>query len=424
MQHKLIKHSGKKLLGDSALINAHVGVAVYDAGEKSFLYKYNSNKYFVPASNTKLPTLYAGMKYLGDSLTGVFYAERNDTVFLLPSGDPTFLHGGYKTQPVFDFLKKQNNKITIQNEDWKTEALGYGWAWDDYLGSYMVERNAFPVYGNVIKWVQQRVVEKKETGNDTAALIFTDPEINWDVKFDTERSKQFNVVRPQSENVYRITEGTEMNSELEIPFVTNGIKSALELLKDTLHKEIASTVFNKAGLEFKSIKSQHVDSMFRPLMYRSDNFFAEQTLLMVSNHLFGYMNEHQLIDTLLKTDLKDFPQKPVWVDGSGLSRYNLFTPEDFVWLLAKMKDEFGLDRLKAILPTGGTGTLRNYYLNEKGLIFAKTGSLSGQIALSGYLITPANKLLIFSVLVNNHHSSPTAVRRAVEQFIKDLVNYK
>jgi serine-type D-Ala-D-Ala carboxypeptidase/endopeptidase (penicillin-binding protein 4) len=155
-------------------------------------------------------------------------------------------------------------------------------------------------------------------------------------------------------------------------------------------------------------------------MYRSDNFFAEQTLMMVSNQLFGEMDEQKLIAHLLKNDLNGFPQKPKWVDGSGLSRYNLFTPEDFVWLLMKMKDEFGLERLKTILPTGNTGTLRNYYVNETGLIFAKTGSLTGHLALSGFLITEKNKLLVFSVIVNNHNTSATAVRRAVEKYIKAL----
>ena len=85
-----------------------------------------------------------------------------------------------------------------------------------------------------------------------------------------------------------------------------------------------------------------------------------------------------------------------------------------------MKDEFGLERLKLLLPTGNEGTLRNYYKDETGLIFAKTGTLSGHVALSGFLITSKNKLLIFSVQVNNHYTSGTAVRRAVEKFLQKI----
>src|SRR4029077_9774175 len=100
---------------------------------------------------------------------------------------------------------------------------------------------------------------------------------------------------------------------------------------------------------------------FIPMMYRSDNFFAEQTLLMVSRQQLGIMKDEIIIDTLLNGVLADLPQKPSWVDGSGLSRFNLFTPKDFVFLLSKFKNEFGMERMKTILPTGGKGTLKNYY---------------------------------------------------------------
>ena len=141
---------------------------------------------------------------------------------------------------------------------------------------------------------------------------------------------------------------------------------------------------------------------------------------MVSNQKLGIMNDQMVIDTLLKTDLKNLPQKPNWADGSGLSRYNLFTPLDFVWLLNTMQVEFGLERMKRLLPTGGTGTLRNYYKQDSGYIFAKTGSLSDVLALSGYIISKKNHLLIFSVLVNNHLGPAYLVRRAVESFLHQI----
>ena len=166
--------------------------------------------------------------------------------------------------------------------------------------------------------------------------------------------------------------------------------------------------------------SQPTDSMLKPLMHRSDNFFAEQTLLMVSDKLLGIMNDERIIDTLLKSDFNDLPQKPNWVDGSGLSHYNLFSPKDFVMILNKMKNEFGLERIKNILATGGTGTIRNYYKADSGFIYAKTGTLSGVVALSGFLYTKKNKLLIFTTLVNNHNTSSIVIRKAIEKFIKEV----
>jgi len=207
-----------------------------------------------------------------------------------------------------------------------------------------------------------------------------------------------------------------------VPFVTRGLESAVELLRDTVSQNIFIThsPFTIDHSLFTVLRSRPVDSLFHPMMYRSDNFFAEQTLLMVSNEKLGVMNDEKIVDTLLKTDLKELPQKPGWADGSGLSRFNLFTPQDFTWLLNKMKNEFGLERMKHILPTGGQGTLGSRYKQDSSFIYAKTGSLSGVAALSGYLITQKNHLLIFSVLVNNYSASGSQVRDAVAKFIGEL----
>lgn len=413
----------QQLSTDSAFLHAHVGVSVYDVNTQSSIFQYNSNKYFVPASNIKIPTLYAGMKYLGTRLPGLLVSEQADSVIISPTGDPTFLHTDYKQHPVFDFLKTTNKPIGINISNWKTDAMGSGWTWNDYLGYYSAERSPMPVYGNYLTWMQERTVETREGLKDTAVMIFTQPEINWPVTFATVKGNRFDVYRPRTENVYTITEGKEMKTALEVPFVTNGIQATLELLKDTLLKEITITATQPKSPS-QIIYSQPADSMFKPLMYRSDNFYAEQTLLMVSQQLLSVMDEQLLIDSLLKTDFKNMPHRPRWADGSGLSRYNLFTPDDFVWLLLKMKEEFGMERLKSIFATGNTGTLRNYYKEEAGFIYAKTGTLSGVVALSGYLYTKKNKLLVFSFLVNNHNTSSATIRRAVEKFIKELrANY-
>jgi D-alanyl-D-alanine carboxypeptidase/D-alanyl-D-alanine-endopeptidase (penicillin-binding protein 4) len=85
-----------------------------------------------------------------------------------------------------------------------------------------------------------------------------------------------------------------------------------------------------------------------------------------------------------------------------------------------MRNDFTFERLKVILPTGGEGTINNYYKTISGNIYAKTGTLSNNCALSGYLITSKGKLLIFSVLANNYITGATPVRRAVEQFLEGI----
>lgn len=114
------------------------------------------------------------------------------------------------------------------------------------------------------------------------------------------------------------------------------------------------------------------------------------------------------------------PQQPVWVDGSGLSRYNLMTPENFVWLLSKLKQEFGMERLRRIFPGIQEGTLRNFFISPNLRVFAKTGTLSGHTALTGYLYTQSNRLFAFSIMVNHYGGSSTSVKRALERFLTEI----
>jgi len=138
---------------------------------------------------------------------------------------------------------------------------------------------------------------------------------------------------------------------------------------------------------------------------------------MISNQQLGTMSETKVIEKVLSDTTIKFPQKPVWVDGSGLSRYNLFTPEDMVYILQKSENEFGVDLIKKIFPTGNEGTLKGYYDDKAGFIYAKTGTLSGQFALSGYLKTRKNSLLIFSIMINNHNQKASDVRKVVGEYV-------
>jgi len=408
------------VLKDSSLTTAQVGISIFEPATNKYWYNYNGSHYFVPASNTKIPTCYAAMKYLGDSVTGILTTENDSALFFLPAADPTLLHPDFKEQAVISFLQHVNKKIYTTDAKWESTPLGSGWSWNDYNEPYMAERSPMPVYGNIIKWIRD------SSSNDEPVLIYSIPEINWKVDFTPNPENNFYVKRRVSENAYLVAAGPRKFKVQDVPFVTNGIMATLELLPDTIHKTVNllslkefQTFFNKTT-DLKKVKTQPTDSLFKLMMHHSDNFFAEQTLLMVSNELLGVMNDERIIDTLLKTDFKDLPQKPRWADGSGLSRYNLFSPQDFVSIFGKMKNEFGMDRIKLIFPTGNEGTLTNYYKAESGYLFAKTGTLSGVVCLSGFLYTKKNKLLIFSILVNNHNSSASAVRKAVEKFIEGV----
>jgi len=425
IQKQIARSANEDVLSNKALTTAHVGISIFDPAANQYLYNYQGDHYFVPASNTKLPTCYAAMKYLSDSLTSALLFYNDTAILIIPFADPSLLYPDFKNQPLIEFLKSQSKSIYIKGDNWREEAMGSGWSWNDYNESYMAERSPLPIYGNVLKWVQ--VIDDLTK----PAFIYSIPEINWVVKFkESNGNRRFNVIRELGSNTYLLNEGFERQKEQWVPFVTDGLHSAIELLEDTIHRNInlvsISAPFRlEVGTKnriIKRIHSQPTDSLLKPMMHRSDNFFAEQTLLMVSNEMLGIMNDEKIIDTLLKTDFKDLPQKPTWVDGSGLSRYNLFTPQDFVAILNKMKNEFGMERIKVILPTGGEGTISSYYKTDSGYIYGKTGTLSGVVAFSGFLYTKKGKLLIFSTLVNNHQASAMDVRRAMEKFLERISN--
>ena len=117
------------LLKDPAISTGHIGISIYEPATDRYWYNYDATKYFVPASNTKLFSLYAGMKYLGDSLVGVRYEiDKDSLVQIQPTGDPTFLHPEFLKQPVYAFLKS-SKWISFTNQTFADNFMGMGWAW-------------------------------------------------------------------------------------------------------------------------------------------------------------------------------------------------------------------------------------------------------------------------------------------------------
>src|ERR671927_187513 len=78
LSSKIGKSAQETVLNDPALQTAHVGISIYEPATGKWWYNYQGDKYFVPASNTKLATCYAAMKYLGDSLVGLRYGIAKD----------------------------------------------------------------------------------------------------------------------------------------------------------------------------------------------------------------------------------------------------------------------------------------------------------------------------------------------------------
>jgi serine-type D-Ala-D-Ala carboxypeptidase/endopeptidase (penicillin-binding protein 4) len=290
-----VGRAAKTLLQDSALQQAHIGISIYDVAKGQYLYNYQGDKYFIPASNTKLFTCYAGMQYLGDSLVGIQFAQDDTAVWLLPTGDPTLLHPDFTQHPVLDFLQKEKRQIYLLPGNWREEGLGYGWAWDDYNGEYMVERSPLPVHGNMalyqLRGVDIAADRKAKLQWDISPSFFTtqvDSMVVQPTGLDAltwkNQANRFSLQRKRMGNRLDVQWGGAAFTKAEIPVYTDTVNTALAVLKHGYLPTIKKGQWNvdqvlrlTPGLvqTFQSIKSQPTDSMLKPMMHRSDNFYAE-----------------------------------------------------------------------------------------------------------------------------------------------------
>lgn len=425
MQQKIHKQAQKLLIKDSSLVEAHVGIAVQDNETGKLLYGYQSEKRFTPASNTKIYSCYTAMKYLPAKLPAAILTDLDTAILVTPTGDPSFLHPDFTTHPFFEKLRSINKPIYIHAENWQSAALGDGWSWNDYSEDYMTERSAFPVYGNLIHWYQEKSTKENPTNpNDTVDLfVYSIPEVEWPVNFG-KSGNSLRIERDQYRNAFTLFEGKEKSATVSVPFITQGIQTGLRLLKDSLGKEIRladeQTLKAAKGIKTETVYSQPTDSLLKIMMHRSDNFYADMCLQMVSQQVLKKMDEDAIIAEVLKRDLSGLPQQPRWVDGSGLSRYNQFSPADMLHVLNKLREEQSWERIKTIFPKNGTGTLRAYQSRKDEFIYAKTGSLSGVLCLSGYVLSKKGKWYTFSIMVNNHHGIPAVIRKRMEAFLEKL----
>jgi D-alanyl-D-alanine carboxypeptidase/D-alanyl-D-alanine-endopeptidase (penicillin-binding protein 4) len=409
-----VRQAQKTLLSAEGVKGAHIGIAIYNDTKGAWLTKYQSDHYFTPASNTKILATYLGLQFLGDSLPGWKMSENADTLFLMPLGDPSFMHPEFKYQPVADIIKSTNKQVVIvgNNQD-QFEIFGSGWSWADYAEDYQPERSRMPIYGNVVHFYQSN----KKLEAIKPFYFFKDI-------VDLGKVEEKNWSRSRTGNRFFTTNENNKSKYFQVPFSQEDMPmvKALELLNDTLGKTIS---FQKQSTlpatSYKTIKTVATDSLLKIMMLRSDNFYADQIVLMASEQLFGKMDDAALLDSTKKLFFADLPQKMRWADGSGLSRYNLNTPENYIAILQQMQAKFGEARVKNIFEKGGEGTISAYYKNFPGTMYAKTGTLGGQVALSGFIYTPKLQKLYFSVLVANHMSpTSTQVRRAVETYLTSV----
>ena len=421
-------YSKRKIIKDinelSGFNQAYVGFQLYDPEKDKIIASHLEDKYMTPASNTKLFTFYTGVKILGNEVPSMYYIISGDSLIFWGAGNPLFLHPEIGDITVLEFLAERTEQLFYWARPTHEERFGPGWGWDDYQGYYSAEKSVFPIYGNST-WSyinrKQGVIEvfPKRLKN------------NFRMNIDSIISQKNSIQRTEFLNDFNYTIGLPdsiASDSIIIDEYARPFNYSDDLFRKLLSDTLKKAVREYQGLpDFKSSNTLFglsIDTLYKNMLQPSDNLFAEQILMMASDQISDTLNTTNAIDYMLENHFSEWTDQLNWVDGSGLSRYNMFTPRTIVHLLNLLRDEIGEDRLFELLPAGGiSGTIEDWYKSETGpYVFAKTGTVRNNHCLSGFLKTKKGKTLIFTFMVNHYTSSTSEVKESMQQMLQKIRN--
>jgi len=393
------------------------GFALLDPENGKFIYEYQSDKYFTPASNTKIFTLYACLQILEERPAVLRYEESEDSLFFWGTGNPTLLHPTLEVEnPVIDFLGKANKQLFFSSDNFEDKHFGPGWAWDDYPYYFQPEKSPIPIYGNVITLERDTI--------DEGVKIYPDFfESNFTLDQEIPNGRPI-IIREERQNKFSLNKDIYAGDYFrkEIPFIYSD-SLLIKILSKEIGKEVKLLEHEKFDIKrTKIVRGNDIFPVYQKMMIESDNFLAEQLLLMCADKQLGVLNSKKIIAYAKDSIFQDLPDELLWRDGSGLSRYNMFTPRTIARLLEKMQQQLPEEKLLSLFPIGGeSGTLENWYGGKsEPYVFAKTGTLTGKHCLSGYLKTKTGKMLIFSFMHNNYKGNSKPLKEEMQRILAEI----
>ncbi len=419
----------------SALTDPRSGVwsvVFYDLDSKDILFEYNRNKNLLPASNLKLVTTAAAIKVLGPDyrFRTEFYTDGHidrklnllmGNLYVKGTGDPSTAGNFLKDRSLKEFeplirelrlsrgIDYIEGKIIPLNRFRQEEAFGRGWDIDDLPVYYAAPVSPLTFHENLSK-----IVLKNENTEITPFYPFI---LKRDTIPDIKKAAFNRIIGTDSV----IVRSTFKNTSSGFVTVNDPDKFYRINLKEHLEKN-GVRIRDKTVLNNDTTKI-HICTIFSDSLYRmidkcsgeSNNLYAEQifretakvfsTDSALTDSLeripLNYNNLLKINSDLYKTlfGIDNFTLS----DGSGLSRMNFFSADKFIKVLSVMFDDPNFITYISSLPRPGTeGTLisKMTHPDLQNRLFAKTGSMTGVNALSGYLYTKNNRRIAFSVINN------------------------
>ena len=440
------------ILDDPALAGATSGVVVTHADTGEVLYSREADTGLLPASNMKPFTAAAALEVLGPDHTFGTEAvvERRPgrgavpELYLVGGGDPTLNEEDLDSMAADVAASGVTSVGELYADDtWFDEArLVDDWWPQDEPYAYSAQISALTVaHGDRY---DTGVTEVTVTPGDAGEAVNVDPGAaegyveldNRAVTGPVGGGNTLTVDRPEGTNTIVVT-GTlpiDAGPLVVLRTVDEPAEMAGHLFARALEEhgvEVEGGVARGAVPQewhrprvVAEHTSMSLEEVLVPLMKFSNNGHSEMLVKSIGRHTAGEGSWRAglvgIEEALRRMGVGT--SDLVLNDGSGLSRGNLVTANAVVDLLTHAQDAPWYQAWHHSLPVagdrdpfiGGTLTSRMGGTAAEGVVQAKTGTMTGVSALSGYVQGPDGAELYFSV-VNNGHSggAPTHVQDAL-----------
>jgi D-alanyl-D-alanine carboxypeptidase/D-alanyl-D-alanine-endopeptidase (penicillin-binding protein 4) len=442
-----LKASLEKLLARAELKGAQVGLHVVRLADGNELFAREADRLFIPASNEKLLTTVAALTELGpDYQFRTLVGTVGRDLVVIGGGDPTI--GGRFTDgdPTVYFrrwakvLKDQRvtpiaGDLVLDDSFFDRQLVHPNWPKNDLGHWYAAPIGSLALNDDC---VDVRITAASKP--DAPARVSLVPDTRYFEIANRTRTVASSkdhaprVARGPTSKLIQCDGGVYLRSATSTSWVTVDDPTLYfaTVLREVLAEEgitIAGRIRREPGIgrdkEFKP-RVAHRFSLLPALAVtnkESQNFYAEQILktLGAERGDGSWAGGRQVAIHALSSlglDSKSY----VLDDGCGLSRTNRASPRAFTTLLrAVHRGPHGGQFRGTLAVAGLDGTLAKRLTDERyrGRIWAKTGSITGVRAISGYAEARSGEWLAFSFLVNNPRVS---VRTVQDDLCKALVD--
>jgi D-alanyl-D-alanine carboxypeptidase/D-alanyl-D-alanine-endopeptidase (penicillin-binding protein 4) len=438
-----------RALSDPSLAHSGVAFLAVSLDRGDTLFAREPDRLYTPASNRKLFTAASALHWLGPEhrfrtalvATGPVVSDtlRGDLV-LIGRGDPDLLPAHLAA--LADTVAAGGTRVVAgdvrADDTWFDDVeWGAGWMWDDGPYWEWPYVTALTVADNV---VTATVRPGLRVGDPVAVSI--DPPTGYvivNVSAVTAASGDASDLVVDRhwdprENVIDITGALALDAEpvvaqrtVEDPALYAATlllelleARGVEVLGSARHGGPADAVANTLAVHVSDPLSESI----RNFLKISDNLTGELLVKAVGASVAGppgtYDKGLAAERAFLAREVGIDTTAQQLADGSGVSRYNLVTARQIVTLLRYMTTRDDLFPFyRAALPIAGVdGTLENRMRGTaaEGRVGAKTGTLNGVTALSGYVPSADGERLAFSLMMEFYTGS-SAPRRAVQDSI-------